>query len=131
MNTGKILNNMMKYLLNIILLIFIILCFGLPLANWGAFITILVALYAIFLNKVNTKPILWLISFMLLASLFIVKNYISPPYIQMGEQIYSPKDVYLNEVLPKYITNMAKNEWVALDQPFESYPANTEKTKNP
>ena len=131
MNTGKILNNMMKYLLNIILLIFIILCFGLPLANWGAFITILVALYAIFLNKINTKPILWLISFMLLASLFLVKNYISPPNIQMGEQIYSPKDVYLNDVLPKYITNMAKNEWVALDQPFESYPANTEKTKNP
>ena len=99
MNTGKILNNMMKYLLNIILLLFIILCFGLPLANWGAFITILVALYAIFLNKINTKPILWLISFMLLFSLFIVKNQISLPKIQMGEQIYSPEDIYLNNML--------------------------------
>ena len=122
---------MMKYLLNIVLLLFIILCFGLPLANWGAFITILVALYAIFLNKVNIKPILWLISGVLLISLLIVKNQIYLPSIEMGEQIYSPEDVYLKNVLPKEITNMAKYEWEKLDQPFESHPANIEETKNP
>ena len=122
---------MKRYLLNIILLLFIILCFGLPLANWGAFVTILVALYAIFLNKINTKPIMWLISCVLLASLFIVKNQIYPPNIEMGEQIYSPEDIYLKNILPADITNMAKNEWRSLKQPFDSYPANTEKTENP
>ena len=122
---------MKRYLLNIILLLFIILCFGLPLANWGAFVTILVALYAIFLNKINTKPIMWLISCVLLASLFIVKSQIYPPNIEMGEQIYSPEDIYLKNILPENITNMAKNEWDSLKQPFDSYPANTEKTENP
>ena len=122
---------MKRYLLNIILLLFIILCFGLPLANWGAFVTILVALYAVFLNKINTKPIMWLISCVLLASLFIVKSQIYPPNIEMGEQIYSPEDIYLKNILPEDITNMAKNEWDSLKQPFDSYPANTEKTENP
>ena len=122
---------MKRYLLNIILLLFIILCFGLPLANWGAFVTILVALYAIFLNKINTKPIMWLISCILLASLFIVKSQIYPPNVEMGEQIYSPEDIYLKNILPEDITNMAKNEWSSLKQPFDSYPANTEKTENP
>ncbi|MDB3954871.1 hypothetical protein N9423_02095 [Alphaproteobacteria bacterium] len=122
---------MKRYLLNIILLLFIILCFGLPLANWGAFVTILVALYAIFLNKINTKPIMWLISCILLASLFIVKSQIYPPNVEMGEQIYSPEDIYLKNILPEDITNMAKNEWGSLKQPFDSYPANTEKTENP
>ena len=122
---------MKRYLLNIILLLFIILCFGLPLANWGAFVTILVALYAIFLNKINTKPIMWLISCVLLASLFIVKSQIYSPNIEMGEQIYSPEDIYLKNILPEDITNMAKNEWSSLKQPFDSYPANTEKTENP
>ena len=122
---------MKRYLLNIILLLFIILCFGLPLANWGAFVTILVALYAVFLNKINTKPIMWLISCVLLASLFIVKSQIYPPNIEMGEQIYSPEDIYLKNILPENITNMAKNEWDSLKQPFDSYPANTEKTENP
>ena len=122
---------MKRYLLNIILLLFIILCFGLPLANWGAFVTILVALYAVFLNKINTKPIMWLISCALLASLLIVKSQIYPPNIEMGEQIYSPEDIYLKNILPVDITNMAKNEWDNLKQPFDSYPANTEKTENP
>ena len=122
---------MKRYLLNIILLLFIILCFGLPLANWGAFVTILVALYAVFLNKINTKPIMWLISCVLLASLFIVKSQIYPPNIEMGEQIYSPEDIYLKNILPEDITNMAKNEWRSLKQPFDSYPANTEETENP
>ena len=122
---------MKRYLLNIILLLFIILCFGLPLANWGAFVTILVALYAVFLNKINTKPIMWLISCALLASLLIVKSQIYPPNIEMGEQIYSPEDIYLKNMLPEDITNMAKNEWDNLRQPFDSYPANTEKTENP
>ena len=122
---------MKRYLLNIILLLFIILCFGLPLANWGAFVTILVALYGIFLNKINTKPIMWLISCILLASLFIVKSQIYPPNVEMGEQIYSPEDIYLKNILPEDITNMAKNEWGSLKQPFDSYPANTEKTENP
>ena len=122
---------MKRYLLNIILLLFIILCFGLPLANWGAFVTILVALYAVFLNKINTKPIMWLISCALLASLLIVKSQIYPPNIEMGEQIYSPEDIYLKNILPENITNMAKNEWDSLKQPFDSYPANTEKTENP
>ena len=122
---------MKRYLLNIILLLFIILCFGLPLANWGAFVTILVALYAVFLNKINTKPIMWLISCALLASLLIVKSQIYPPNIEMGEQIYSPEDIYLKNILPVDITNMAKNEWDSLKQPFDSYPANTEKTENP
>ena len=122
---------MKRYLLNIILLLFIILCFGLPLANWGAFVTILVALYAVFLNKINTKPIMWLISCALLASLLIVKSQIYPPNIEMGEQIYSPEDIYLKNILPEDITNMAKNEWDSLKQPFDSYPANTEKTENP
>ena len=122
---------MKRYLLNIILLLFIILCFGLPLANWGAFVTILVALYAVFLNKINTKPIMWLISCVFIASLFIVKSQIYPPNIEMGEQIYSPEDIYLKNMLPEDITNMAKNEWDNLRQPFDSYPANTEKTENP
>ena len=122
---------MKRYLLNIILLLFIILCFGLPLANWGAFVTILVALYAVFLNKINTKPIMWLISCVLLASLFIVKSQIYPPNVEMGEQIYSPEDIYLKNILPEDITNMAKNEWDSLKQPFDSYPANSEKTENP
>ena len=122
---------MKRYLLNIILLLFIILCFGLPLANWGAFVTILVALYAVFLNKINTKPIMWLISCVFIASLFIVKSQIYPPNIEMGEQIYSPEDIYLKTMLPEDITNMAKNEWDNLRQPFDSYPANTEKTENP
>ena len=122
---------MKRYLLNIILLLFIILCFGLPLANWGAFVTILVALYAVFLNKINTKPIMWLISCALLASLLIVKSQIYPPNIEMGEQIYSPEDIYLKNILPEDITNMAKNEWDSLKQPFDSYPANSEKTENP
>ncbi len=122
---------MKRYLLNIILLLFIILCFGLPLANWGAFVTILVALYAVFLNKINTKPIMWLISCALLTSLLIVKSQIYPPNIEMGEQIYSPEDIYLKNILPVDITNMAKNEWDNLKQPFDSYPANTEKTENP
>ena len=122
---------MMKYLLNIILLLFIILCFGFPLANWGAFITILVALYAIFLNKINTKPILWLLSGLLLTSLFLIKNQLDSPNIEIGEQIYSQNDTYLKNILPNDITNMAKNEWVKLNQPFESYPANTEATENP
>ena len=122
---------MKRYLLNIILLLFIILCFGLPLANWGAFVTILVALYAVFLNKINTKPIMWLISCALLASLLIVKSQIYPPNVEMGEQIYSPEDIYLKNILPEDITNMAKNEWDSLKQPFDSYPANTEKTENP
>ena len=64
---------MMKYLLNLILLLFIILCFGLPLANWGAFVTILVAIYAIFLKKINTKPILWFFAGLLIISLFLIK----------------------------------------------------------
>ncbi len=95
---------MKRYLLNIILLLFIILCFGLPLANWGAFVTILVALYAVFLNKINTKPIMWLISCALLTSLLIVKSQIYPPNIEMGEQIYSPEDIYLKNILPVDIT---------------------------
>ena len=37
----------------------------------------------------------------------------------------------LSYILPNNITNMAKNEWVKLNQPFESYPANTEATENP
>ena len=122
---------MMKYLLNLILLLFIILCFGLPLANWGAFVTILVAIYAIFLKKINTKPILWFFAGLLIISLFLIKNQLSKPLIEMGEQIYSPNDTYLEEKLPNYITIKAKNEWAKLNQPFESYPANTIENKNP
>ena len=125
------LNYMIKYLLNIALLLLIILCFDLPLANWGAFITILVALYAIFLNKVKTKPILWLLSCVLLTSFLFVKNQIYLPEIEVGEQIYSPEDIYLNNVIPKDITDMAKYEWDKLDQPFASHPANIEETENP
>ena len=122
---------MKKYLLNVILVIFIILCFGLPLAKWGAFVTILAALYAIFLNKINTKPILWFFSGLIIISLMIVKSQLYTPNIEMGEQIYSTKDSYLNTILPKYVTKMAKIEWEKLDKPFESYPENTELTNNP
>ena len=122
---------MKKYLLNVILVIFVILCFGLPLAKWGAFVTILAALYAIFLNKINTKPILWFYSGLIIISLMIVKSQLYTPNIEMGEQIYSTKDSYLNNVLPKYITKMAKIEWKKLDNPFKSYPENTEITNNP
>ena len=97
---------MKKYLLNVILVIFIILCFGLPLAKWGAFVTILAALYAIFLNKINTKPILWFYSGLIIISLMIVKSQLYTPNIEMGEQIYSTKDSYLNNVLPKYISKI-------------------------
>ena len=61
----------------------------------------------------------------------IVKNQLYTSNIEMGEQIYSTKDSYLNNVLPKYITKMAKIEWEKLDNPFESYPENTEITNNP
>ena len=122
---------MKKYFLNIILLSLIILCFGLPLANWGAFIAILVTLYAIILNKtkLNTKTII--VSIILILSLTIIKSNIYKDKIHIGEQIYSPSDIYLEEHLPLEISNSAKKEWNKLNSPFEAYPNNTQATNNP
>lgn len=122
---------MQKYFLNIIILLLIILCFGLPLSNWGAFITILVILYAIILNKIIIKTNFLILSIGIVFSLTIVKINMDNEYIHMGEQIYSPDDSYLEEVLPDKVALLAKNEWNNLDQPFNSYPNNTENTSNP
>ena len=122
---------MQKYFLNIIILLLIILCFGLPLSNWGAFIAILVILYAIILNKIIIKTNFLILSIGIVFSLTIVKINMDNEYIHMGEQIYSPDDSYLEEVLPDKVALLAKNEWNNLDQPFNSYPNNTENTSNP
>lgn len=122
---------MQKYLLNIILLVLIILCFSLPLSNWAAFIAILATFYAIILNKTKVKINVLILSIVIVFSLNIVKNNISSDYIHMGEQIYSPNDIYLDKYLPNKITNLAKNEWNKVDQPFESYSNNTQDTNNP
>ena len=64
---------MQKYFLNIIILLLIILCFGLPLSNWGAFITILVTIYAIILNKTIIKTNYLIASIAIVISLNLVK----------------------------------------------------------
>ena len=87
---------MQKYFLNIIILLLIILCFGLPLSNWGAFIAILVILYAIILNKIIIKTNFLILSIGIVFSLTIVKINMDNEYIHMGEQIYSPDDSYLS-----------------------------------
>ena len=51
---------------------------------------------------------MWLISCALLTSLLIVKSQIYPPNIEMGEQIYSPEDIYLKNILPVDITQYGK-----------------------
>ena len=122
---------MQKYFLNIIILLLIVLCFGLPLSNWGAFITILVIIYAIILNKTIIKTNFLIASIVIVFSLNIVKMNMNNDVIHMGEQIYSPDDSYLEEVLPNKVAFMAKNEWDKIAQPFESYPNNTENTSNP
>ena len=58
---GKIANNLKGYISSILLLLFIILCFDLPYANWSSFIAILIALYAICLNKIINNQIYWLL----------------------------------------------------------------------
>ena len=122
---------MKKYFLNIILLSLIILCFGFPLSNWGAFITILVAFYAIILKKTKINANTLTISIVVLFSLILIKMNINNENIHMGEQIYSPNDKYLEKYLPDKITILAKNEWAKLNKPFESYSNNTKNTKNP
>lgn len=119
------------FFLNIIILLLIILCFGLPLSNWGAFITILTVMYAIILKKTKATTYLLLISITVVFSLNIVKNFTSSNYIPMGEQIYSPQDKYLEKFIPNKITNLAKKDWEELSQPFKSYSNNTINTKNP
>ena len=132
-NFGKITNNdfLKKSFLNITLLLFIILCFGFPLANWESFISILIALYAIFLNKVNHNKLNWLYSIIVLFSLLIIKYFTFQPNIEVGEQIYSPNDQYLNNILPNKIVSEAGTEWKLLNQPFQSHPENKEPTNNP
>ena len=122
---------MKKYFLNIILLSLIILCFGLPLASWGAFIAILVILYAIILNKTKITIKTLIISIALIFCLNLIKAIVLKDTIHLGEQIYSPDDIYLEEYLPKKVAKIAKIEWAKLDSPFKAYPNNTQATNNP
>ena len=122
---------MKKYFLNIILLSLIILCFGLPLANWGAFIAILTILYAIILNKTRINSNVLIIALVLICSLNLIKNNYYSDNIHLGEQIYSPDDIFLAKYLPNEISISAKNEWGKLDNPFEAYPNNTQANNNP
>ena len=130
-NFGKITNKLKNTILSVILLFFIILCFDLPLANWASFITILVTLYAIFLRKISNNKFYWIYSLGIVLCIIIIKNFIYLPKIEVGEQIYSPDDQYLNKVLPISIANKLKNDWSLLNQPFVSHPANSSFTSNP
>lgn len=130
-NFGKITNKLKNTFLSIMLILFIVLCFDLPLANWAAFITILVTFYAICLNKISDHKFYWIYALGIVLSTIIIKNLIYVPKIEVGEQIYSPNDTHLNKVLPISIVNKLKNDWSLLNQPFESHPANTLPTANP
>ena len=130
-NFGKITNKLKNTFLSVILLLFIILCFDLPLANWASFITILVTLYAICLGKISNHKFYWVYALVIILGLIIIKHFIYLPKIEVGEQIYSPNDQYLNKVLPISIANKLKNDWSSLNQPFTSHPANASFTANP
>ncbi len=129
---GKIASNLKGYISSILLLLFVILCFDLPYANWSSFIAILITLYAIFLKKITNNQVYWLFATMIIISNIILKSFLYMPKIEVGEQIYSPQDKYLNAELPIEISEILKEDWISLNQPFESYPANTFlKTNNP
>ena len=75
-NFGKIANNLKGYISSVLLLLFIILCFDVPYANWYSFIAFLIALYAICLNKIIKDKIYWLLAFGIILSLTICFNLI-------------------------------------------------------
>jgi len=113
------------------LIFLVILCYGLPLANWASFIALSTALYALVLNKINNRKILWYISLIIVGSLLITRYSINNPKIEVGEQVYSPDDLILNESLPRQIEKEARRDIDLLRIPFSITPANIIKNKNP
>ena len=121
----------MFFLKGMFLILLIVLCYGLPLANWASFIALSTALYALVLNKINNRKILWYISLIIIGSLLITRYSINNSKIEIGEQIYSPNDLILNESLPEQIEKEARRDIDLLRLPFSITPANIIKTENP
>ena len=121
----------MFFLKGMFLILLIVLCYGLPLANWASFIALSTALYALVLNKINNRKILWYISLIIIGSLLITRYSINNSKIEIGEQIYSPNDLIFNESLPEQIEKEARRDIDLLRLPFSITPANIIKTENP
>ena len=83
------------------------------------------------IKVINNRKILWYISLIIIGSLLITRYSINNSKIEIGEQIYSPNDLILNESLPEQIEKEARRDIYLLKLPFSITPANIIKTENP
>ena len=124
-------NKIFNFIDRPLILILIGASYGIPLTSWPAFIALLIALYAAVLNRIDTKTISWFFALIIIGAVLITRYSINLPSIEMGEQIYSPDDKILNNILPESIRKDAKEDIEKLELPFEIPPANIEKNTNP